>query len=219
MGLYFYNRATLTGSQQHTSLSGYLQGQSTGLTLTSSVTGAGFTWTCTQPSGNVTGWINNPGPPSTIIDQTLLLTGFIQDSVIYHVTPLANGCTGDITDFTIYVNPVPELTVQPMIDSICSEAFTNITLTATCASTDFSWTSVQDVGSVTGNTNSSGSLIDDQLFNPLTTQGSILYTITPFTSSCTGNDTLFTMWVKPLPHLTNNPADTTICNGQSTGLP
>ncbi|MBE0646237.1 MAG: hypothetical protein IH596_00465 [Bacteroidales bacterium] len=194
------------------------EGQTTGLTLTSSVTGAAFTWSCTQTSGNVTGWIANPSLPSTIIDQTLLLTGFIQDSVIYHVTPLANGCTGDSSDITVYVNPVPALTVIPMTDSICSEALTNIPLTATCPGTDFSWISAQDVGSVTGNTNGSGSLINDQLTNPQTTPGSILYSITPATSSCTGNTEIFTMWVKPVPHLTNQPKGDSVCNGTSPAI-
>jgi len=194
-------------------------GQSTGITLTSSVIGATFTWTCTQVSGNITGWSGNPGPPTTIIDQTLELTGVIEDSVIYHITPQANGCIGTDTNFTVVVNPIPELTLPQMVDSICSETFTSLSLTATTAGTNYTWTSTQGVGTVTGNTDGSGSIINDQLFNALSTQGSVLYTITPATSKCTGNDTLFTMWVKPLPHLTNTPPDTSICNGQSPALP
>jgi len=194
-------------------------GQSTAVSLLSNVTGASFTWICTQTSGNITGWFANTGPGTTFIDQTLHTSVVVADSVIYHMTPEAAGCLGPVTDYTLIVNTVPEVTVSPMEDTICSEQTTSIVLTATCAGTNFTWTSAQDVGSVTGNTDGSGSLINDQLINPISTPGSILYTIIPSTSSCTGEDTVMTMWVKPLPHLTNQPKDTAICNGQSTGLP
>ena len=193
-------------------------GQSTGITLTSNTQNTLFTWTCSQPSGNVTGWTANSGPATNILNQTLILSGVITDSVIYHITPQTTTCTGGVTDYKVYVNAVPQVTVLPMFDSICSEETTNIQLTATCAGTTFTWTSAQGAGNVTGNTNGNTNLITDQLFNPLNTAGSILYTIIPATSSCTGNDTVFTMWVKPLPHLTNQPKGDSLCNGQPTAL-
>ncbi|MFH1160517.1 MAG: PKD-like domain-containing protein [bacterium] len=185
---------------------------STDLVLTSSQDSTVFTWTCTQTSGNISGWSANPGPGTTSIDQILGLSVYVPDSVIYHITPQANGCLGSVYNYKVIVNPIPLVTVQPMFASICSEETTNIQLTATCEGTTFTWTSAQGVGNVTGNTGGNTDLITDQLFNLLNTAGSILYTITPATSSCTGNDTVFTMWVKPLPHLTNQPKGDSICN-------
>ena len=205
----------LTNNPTDTSI---CNGQPTGLTLHSNIVGGTFTWDCTQTSGSLTGWAANPGPGATTINQTLFLAGVITDSVVYHITPEANGCPGPITDFNVIVNPIPEVTVHPMFDSICSEETTNILLTSTLPATAFTWTSAQGVGNVTGNTSNSGNLITDQLFNTLTTPGSILYTISPSTSSCAGEDTTFTMWAKPLPHFTNTPKDTAICSGQATGL-
>ena len=194
-------------------------GQSTGINLTSHVRGTTFTWTCTQASGNISGWSANPGPGTTILNQTLDITGIIKDSVLYHLVPEANGCTAPDTTFTVVVNPVPELTVFPLEDSICSTQTTNIQLTATCQGTAFEWTSTQGTGSVTGNTDGTGDLIADPLINPANTPGSIIYHIIPSTSSCVGLETDYTIWVKPLPHLTVQPKGDSICSGTSPGIP
>ena len=193
-------------------------GQPTGITLTSGVAGATFTWTCTQTSGNITGYSDNPGPGTTILNQTLSLTGVVEDSVLYILTPAANGCYGEDTTYIVVVNPVPELTTTPLEDSICSDQTTSIQLTANCQGTSFSWTSEPGTGSVTGNTDGSGDLIADLLVNAATTSGNILYHIIPSTSSCTGFETSYTMWVKPLPHLSNQPLWDSICNNTSPGI-
>ncbi|MBE0646233.1 MAG: hypothetical protein IH596_00445 [Bacteroidales bacterium] len=194
------------------------QGQSTGINLTSNVLGTTFTWSCTQTSGNIAGYLPNAGPGTTTINQTLTLTGVVKDSVIYQLTPRANSCNGPVTDYKVIVNPVPALTTTPMFDSICSEATTDIQLTATCAGTSFNWTAAQGVGTVTGASNGSGDLIAQQLSNSLSTSGSILYTVTPATGTCTGLPAIFTQWVKPLPHLTNQPKGDSICNNTGPNI-
>ena len=191
---------------------GICQGESTNIVLTSNVPGTAFTWTCTQTSGNLSGWSANPGPPTTLINQTLSLAGVATDSVIYHVTPRANNCTGPLIDYKVMVNPIPQLTLSSMVDSICSEATTAITLTSTVTTTAFSWTSANGVGSVSGFSDGTGPVIAQQLTNQDPTAGSVLYTITPSTGNCTGNSEIFTQWVKPLPHLTNKPKEVSICS-------
>jgi uncharacterized protein (TIGR02145 family) len=211
-----YPTPDLTNDPPHLQI---CNGQATGITLTSNVTGTSFTWTCTQASGNISGWSANPGPGTITLDQTLSMTSVDKDSVLYHLVPEANGCMAPDTTFTVVVNPVPELTVFPLQDSICSNQTTNIQLTATCQGTAFEWTSTQGTGSVTGNTDGTGDLIADPLINPANTPGSIIYHITPSTSSCTGLETDYIMWVKPLPHLTNQPKGDSICSGTSPGIP
>ena len=70
----------------------------TNLALTSNVSGATFTWTCTPSSGNVTGF--SPGS-GLLINQTLVNTGFTIETVIYHITPSANGCNGMVFNYTV----------------------------------------------------------------------------------------------------------------------
>ncbi|MBE0646236.1 MAG: hypothetical protein IH596_00460 [Bacteroidales bacterium] len=193
-------------------------GQSTNIALLSNVTGTTFTWSCTQTSGNVTGWSANPGPGTTSINQTLNLTGVIKDSVYYHLTPQANGCNGSAYDYKVVVNPVPQLTVSPMFSSICSQEFTNIQLTATCAGTSFNWTATQGVGTITGFSDGTGDLIAQQLSNSLFTDGSVVYAIIPSTSSCTGLAADYTQWVKPLPDVLINSTTPSICSGLTTSV-
>jgi uncharacterized protein (TIGR02145 family) len=60
----------------------------------------------------------NPGPGTTIIDQTLTLSGLIFDSVIYHITPVINGCPGQVSDYKVYISPAPDVSLIPCFDVI-----------------------------------------------------------------------------------------------------
>ena len=194
------------------------KGASTNLTLTSNVTGTLFTWTCTPSSGNVTGYSNNAVPTATL-NQTLNNSGIVPETVTYHLTPVANGCTGIVTDFVVTVNPKPTVTNNPMSKTICSESQVNIPLTATCTGTSYTWQgSWVSGGTVTGFTNGSGGLINDVLINSTSTPGVMKYKITATVGGCTANDTNYYVTVNPTPHVTNTPLVKTICSGGLTGI-
>ena len=89
----------------------------TGISLTSDISGTTFTWTCTPGSGNISGYSDNSIPTATL-DQTLHITVNNSEFVVYHITSQSNGCLGPITDFTVTVNPRPQVTNNPMHDSI-----------------------------------------------------------------------------------------------------
>jgi uncharacterized protein (TIGR02145 family) len=190
-------------------------GENTNIGLASHVAGSSFSWTATGNAPTVSGFSNGTG--NSII-QTLFTTAYIPDTVVYHVTATANGCPGEIFDHIVIVNPVTEVTTNPMSDTICSGNFTEILLTATCAGSFFTWTASPGIGNISGFSNGSGDTIIQQLFDPDPLPGSILYTITPSTGSCVGNDTLFTLWVKPTPHLTNTPSGDSVCNNTTLSL-
>ncbi|MBE0646231.1 MAG: hypothetical protein IH596_00435 [Bacteroidales bacterium] len=192
--------------------------ESTGITLTSNVTGTQSLWTCTQTSGNITGWSANAGPASMTIVQALTLSGWVADSLFYHITPQSNGCDGPVYNYKVIVNPIPELTTTPMWDSICSETSTNIQITSTTASTSFSWTAALTSGDISGFADGTGTQVSQILTNNLNVFGSVTYTIIPATSSCTGLDTSYIVTVKPMPHLTNQPKWDSICNNTSPNI-
>ena len=54
----------------------------TNITLTSDVSGALFTWTCTPSSVNLSGFYNNV-IPSGLLNQTLVNSGFTTETVTY----------------------------------------------------------------------------------------------------------------------------------------
>ena len=68
--------------------------QQTNIGLNSHVTGAAFSWSASASSPTVTGFSGGNG---TLIAQTLLTPGFQQETVTYHITPAANGCSGSLS--------------------------------------------------------------------------------------------------------------------------
>src|SRR5690606_8534024 len=80
-------------------------GDNTALVITNpnAVPGTTFTWTVVS-SSNVTGATSGSGG---LIGQTLTSTnGIAPGTVIYRITPSANGCAGTSLDVTVTVNPV-----------------------------------------------------------------------------------------------------------------
>jgi uncharacterized protein (TIGR02145 family) len=196
---------------------GICNNDSTRVILTSNVSGTTFTWTCTPGSANISGFSDN-AVPTTSLNQKLHIIVNTPEFVTYHITSHSNGCNGPVTDFTVTVNPRPRVTNNPMHDSICSGTNTNIPLTATCTGTTFSWTATLFSGNVTGFSDGSGLLINQNLVNSLPTVGAVLYTIHPVTGPCLGNDTNFFVYVKPTPQLTTAPLASSICSGSPTNV-
>ena len=189
--------------------------QTTNIALTSSVANPSFTWTATPGSPNVTGY----GPGSgNVIAQTLITTGFGIETVTYHVVPTANTCLGDTANVIVLINPRPHLLTTPMNQTICSTTSTNIVLTSSCPGTTYTWTSAVITGNITGNSSGSGSPIIQTLTNNLPTQGQVDYTIHPTAGSCVGNDTVFSVYVNPKPHVTTTPLTASICSNTTTNI-
>jgi uncharacterized protein (TIGR02145 family) len=103
----------------------FCSGGTTSIGLSSLVTGVTFTWTATPSSGNVNGF--GPGSGNTIA-QLLNNTGFINETVTYHVLPTANGCPGINNDVTVTVAPIPQVVFTPCTDIITSVDAKPITL-------------------------------------------------------------------------------------------
>jgi uncharacterized protein (TIGR02145 family) len=198
---------------------GICQGNSTDITLTSNVAGALFTWTCTPSSGNVTGWSNNTITPLAQIDQVLNISSVVTETVTYNLTPVFNGCNGPNYSYIVEVNPVPMLTTNPMHDTICSGVTTSIHLTSTCAGTTFSWTATNPTGNISGFGNGSGAWITQSLTNLANSTGGVLYTIIPTAGLCTGDDTIYNIFIYPKPHLTNAVLTSSLCSNSPTNIP
>jgi hypothetical protein len=192
-------------------------GASTSLvTLTSGVAGTIFSWTASASSG-VSGFTSSG--TSTIPVQTITTSGSAQGTVTYAITPTAAGCVGPVTDYYVYVNPLPTVTNSPLTQTICSGASTTlVTLTSGVSGTTFSWTASAS-GGVSGFTSSGTGTIPVQTISTSgTTQGTVTYAITPTAASCAGTVTDYYVYVNPLPNVSNSPLNQTICSGASTTL-
>ncbi|NBW28632.1 MAG: hypothetical protein EBR38_08705, partial [Flavobacteriaceae bacterium] len=104
----------------------------TNIPLTSLVSGATFAWTVVQ--NNVSGASAGSG---SSIAQTLTATTANPGSVVYTITPTANGCTGVPINVTINVTPIPTSTITYPGTPFCRSLTTgqSVTLTGTGAYT------------------------------------------------------------------------------------
>jgi len=208
---------TITNSPPDTSI---CSGSNTGIPLRHAVSGTLFTWTCTPSSANITGWSNNASPSDTIF-QDLVNTGAAIETVTYHLTPTANGCNGSLTDFTVTVFPVPDLTTSPLAKEICNSQNTDIDLTSSVTGALFTWTATGSSGFISGysdNTTTPVALIDQTLVNSGSVNETVTYHILPEANGCYGSNSDYQVTVIPNPYLSNTPLFHEQCNNTSTNL-
>jgi len=181
-------------------------GATTGIALTSSVSGTTFTWTASQTdaSGATAG-------SGSSITQVLTATTSAPGSVVYTITPSASGCaSASPVSVTIAVNPLPVATATPSSQNICDAGATGISLTSSLGSTTFNWTVSQTnvTGAAAGTGTSISQLLD--LVSP-TTAGSAVYTITPTDNGCAGNPVTVTVNVNPIDNAAFTYSSSTYC--------
>ncbi len=180
--------------------------QSTPVVLLADIPGTSFSWTSSASPG-ITG--NTPSGNGDIPAQALFISGTnSQGSVTYTITPYYSQdgveCAGPAKDYTILVNPRPNVTNTTLSQEVCSGLQTTpVILLSDIIGSTFSWISSASPG-ITGNTPSgNGDLPVEILFNGTASQGSVTYTITPYYSrdgvECAGPVKDYTILVNPLP--------------------
>ncbi len=190
-------------------------GNSTGLSLSSHVAGAIFTWTATCPSSNVGGY--GPGSGTSII-QTLTNSGTTSEVVTYTVTPMANGCTGNtLTTILVTVTATPVLTNTTLF-SVCSGGTTNIVLQSNPSPATFAWTASGSSPNVTGFSSGSGSSIIQSLASTGFNNETVTYSVTPFFLGCSGITTNVLVTVFPVADVYFIPNGQTICSGTAPSI-
>lgn len=176
---------------------------STSVTLTSHVTGTLFTWTCAPGSPNVFGYSDN-STPTTILNQTLVNSGYNIETVTYHITPKSNGCNGTISNYVVTVYPTTDAYFSPTAQTICSAQTTNVQILSHTTGTTFTWTVSASSQDVTGYTPGGGSLIQQNLTNSGFTFETVTYSVIPSVNNCIGtsNDVIITVNPPPVVTLT-----------------
>ncbi|MDP1747318.1 MAG: PKD-like domain-containing protein [Bacteroidota bacterium] len=160
------------------SLTTICSGTIASITLSANQVGTTYGWTIVQEG--IVGAADGTG---TLIAQTLTATDATSGSVVYTITPLANGCKGPSSSVKITVNPIPVITATPLTSTIASNSAVSIALTSEAAETEFSWTVIQSGtdGAIAG----SGSVIN-QVLTANAQKGIATYRITPDLDGCAG---------------------------------
>jgi uncharacterized protein (TIGR02145 family) len=186
-------------------------GDSLKITLTSSIPGSTFQWTAFSDAGTLTGYSNGSG---ATISQKLVNSGSVYDTVIYSAIATADTCTSSSVNFTVVVRPLFNVIATPVSQTICSNNLITINLSSTNSATNFSWTATGNNPGLSGYSNGSGNPVSQTLSNSSASDGIVTYTIVAQGFGCTGDTTISTVLVHPLP-VPSISGMTTLCVGSS----
>ncbi len=180
----------------------------TAITFGGTVAGTTYNWTNTTTSiglaasgsGNIASFTATNGGV-TVITTTIT------------VTPSANSCNGSSTNFTIDVNPTPDVT------AITSQAVCNgdgtaaVTFSGFVSGTTYTWTnSDATIGLANSGT---GDIASFTATNSTSSINMATITVTPTANTCDGPRVSFTISVNPTPTAGGAP-DQSVCNTFST---
>jgi gliding motility-associated-like protein len=194
----------------------FCSGGTTNINLTSNVPGSAFYWTATGTS--VTGQSGSvTGSGATSINQTLVLNAnqVAAGQVTYVIVAEANGCLGAPVTVVVTVKPIPNVIVSPasLAQTICSGQATNISFSGAINNTVYSWSVLSSVG-VSGALNGSGASINQTLTTTGTSQGTVVYEVTPSLNGCTGTPKRITVTVNPVPEIFGSATHPDLCSGE-----
>lgn len=182
---------------------------STIVQFNSSVLGTQFTWTNTDTSIGLAASGNNSFPVFTAQNQT-------NTPVVASVTLIGtySGCSSISENFTITVNPTPDIdtvTGQELCNGVST---TTINFTGSVNGTTYNWTNDKtSIGLSATGTNTIASFTGNNQTNLPITANII---VTPVANQCTGQQETFSITVNPTPSV-NNVSNQVVCNGENAG--
>ncbi|MEI7501656.1 MAG: Ig-like domain-containing protein, partial [Paludibacter sp.] len=198
-------------------------GTSTSLvTLSSTTPGATFSWTATAPV-NIDGMVlsgTDKIPVQTLINKTSspIVVKYIATA---KVAGGVSGCDGAAYEYSITVNPTPNITTA-QTETICSgtsfsiipkDEFGNTVPNGTT----YTWSAPASfpVGGITGGIAqlTAQTSISQTLTNTTNAPATLTYTITPLSGICGGSTFTLTVTVNPSPKIINQTSS--ICSGNT----
>ncbi len=134
----------------------------------------------------------------------------------YTFSPDPGQCANPTTT-QVVVSQIPSVTATPTSETICTFQSTGISLSSSISATTFSWNSSPT--NVSGDSSDTGNIIS-QVLSTIndTSDGNVLYTITPTNNGCSGAPISVTVYVTPIPRLTATASSNSICSGTTTNI-
>jgi gliding motility-associated-like protein len=198
-------------------------GSNLNYTITANLPASTFTWTSGVISGAATG--NTASGNTALINDILTNSSNSVNAVVrYVITPVANGCNGNVFNLDVTVKALPQFTPTPSATTLCSGDQLTINLASALGGAQYTWSSSVGSGTATGNTNqasptATGSIVNT-LTNTGTTDATITYTIIVYnagTPTCTGETEQVVVTVRP-PVNASASGNSPVCTGQTINL-
>ena len=149
-----------------------------------------------------------------VITETLISTGTSPLNVMYTYTPSVGSCAGQSQQFTVTVNPAPQMS-SPTSTTICSNSALQMNLASNMPGASYQW-------SATDNTNTAGeststqttAVLNDVIANVTASQQQVLYQVVPTAAvtNCRGAAQSVIVNVNPAPQL-SGASTATVCSG------
>ncbi len=177
---------------------------------TSKTPGTIFSWA----RDSIAGIANKPAKGSFAINETLLDSTINPVTVSYKYKTTFNGCTDSSQIVSFVMNPAPIVPDQKL--TICSGTSFSLPTNLEPLRTTYTWDlpiQLPDQSLKGFNARKTAqTIVQDSLFNLLTTDATAVYTINPFNSTCQLQPFNVTVTVKPISLIGNQTAST--CTGQ-----
>ena len=207
--------ATLTVTVNPTPTADPISGQTvcntgtvTAVAFTGSVSGTIYNWTNSDPSIGLAA--------SGTGDIAAFTAGNSTSSIhiaTITVTPSANSCTGALQQFTITVNPTPDVNGYSNQSACNNTNTTAITFGSSTTGTTYSWTNSDP--SIGLGASGTGSIAAFTATNATSSIDIATITVTPSANSCSGAAEMFTITVNPTPDVAA-VGNQTVCNNTAT---
>ncbi len=173
--------------------------------FTSAIASSTYTWTNNLPSiGLSSSGAGNIMPFMAINNTSTPVTASIS------ITPTANGCIGLPANFTITVNPTPDV-VPPTNQAVCNGTLSQeIIFTGLSGADSYTWTNNQPlIGLASSGT---GDIRPFTAFNTTNAPVTASISVYPTLHGCSGNIQYFNITVNPTPGVNSIP-NQNVCNG------
>ena len=174
-------------------------------TFTGNVTGTTYTWVNSNTS------IGAPGSGvATVNTFNATNTTAAGISGVITVTPSANSCVGTPTNYTVLVNPIPNVNAVPSATYCAGVTVPATNFAGSVTATTFSWSNTNS--SIGLGTSGAGNIASYGATNSSAAGISGVITVTPSANLCIGTPTNFTVLVNPIPTVNVIPSST-VCSG------
>ena len=193
---------------------------STTVTFGATVAGTGFEYNLTNVNipAEITGYEANVNGVGNLPSMTLT-NGLANPYVLnYEVLPIAEGCNGNPTQFSITINPSPQVEFSQLDQILCNNNSSDpIDLTSPTSNVIIEWTRNNPVGLtgfVIGDDQGNNQIPSYTLNNTTDSAIDLVFTATATTddsSTCVGNEFIYTITINPTVEI-DTISNQTICS-------